>query len=110
MNCTLIKKSCVGLLAIILSTSCADLTENLTGQPTVDKFFQTLTDFNSYITGAYTPLILLYGTDMPYAASAGAEDVNTSVIRWKGFEQVNINTVGNPDEVTDELWNSYCTR
>lgn len=45
MNCTLIKKSCVGLLAIILSTSCADLTENLTGQPTVDKFFQTLTDF-----------------------------------------------------------------
>lgn len=56
MNCTLIKKSCVGLLAIILSTSCADLTENLTGQPTVDKFFQTLTDFNSYITGAYTPL------------------------------------------------------
>ena len=60
MNCTLIKKSCVGLLAIILSTSCADLTENLTGQPTVDKFFQTLTDFNSYITGAYTPLILLY--------------------------------------------------
>lgn len=58
MNCTLIKKSCVGLLAIILSTSCADLTENLTGQPTVDKFFQTLTDFNSYITGAYTPLIL----------------------------------------------------
>ena len=43
MNCTLIKKSCVGLLAIILSTSCADLTENLTGQPTVDKFFQTLT-------------------------------------------------------------------
>lgn len=109
MNCTLIKKSCVGLLAIILSTSCADLTENLTGQPTVDKFFQTLTDFNSYITGAYTPLILLYGTDMPYAASAGAEDVNTPVIRWKGFEQVNINTVGNPDEVTDELWNSYYT-
>lgn len=53
------------------------MTENLTGQPTVDKFFQTLTDFNSYITGAYTPLILLYGTDMPYAASAGAEDVNT---------------------------------
>ena len=29
---SLIKKSCVGLLAIILSTSCADLTENLTGQ------------------------------------------------------------------------------
>lgn len=56
MNCTLIKKSCVGLLAIILSTSCADLTENLTGQSTVDKFFQTLTDFNSYITGAYTPI------------------------------------------------------
>lgn len=46
---------------------------------------------------------------MPYAASAGAEDVNTPVIRWKGFEQVNINTVGNPDEVTDELWNSYYT-
>ena len=80
MNCTLINKSCVGFLAIILSTSCADLTENLTGQPTVDKFFQTLTDFNSYITGAYTPLILLYCTDMPYAASAGAEDVYTPVI------------------------------
>ena len=23
--------------------------------------------------------------------------------------KVNINTVGNPDEVTDELWNSYYT-
>lgn len=109
MNFTLIKKSFVGLLALMLSTSCADLTENLTGQPTGDKFFQTLTDFNSFITGAYNPLILLYGTDMPYAASAGAEDVNTPVIRWKGFEQVNINTVGNPDEVTSELWNSYYT-
>lgn len=109
MNFTLIKKSFVGLLAIVFSAGCADLTENLTGQPTEDKFFQTLTDFNSYIAGAYTPLILLYGTDMPYAASAGAEDINTPVIRWKGFEQANINTVGNPEEVTDELWNSYYT-
>ncbi|MBD3591734.1 RagB/SusD family nutrient uptake outer membrane protein [Bacteroides sp. GM023] len=109
MNFTLIKKSLVGLLAIVLSTGCADLTENLTGQPTVDKFFQTLTDFNSYIVGAYTPLILLYGTDMPYVAGSGAEDVYTPVVRWKGFEQVNINTVGNPDEVTDELWNTYYT-
>lgn len=109
MNFTLIKKNFVGLLAIVLSTGCADLTENLTGQPTSDKFFQTLTDFNSYIAGAYTPLVLLYGTDMPYVAGAGAEDVHTPVVRWKGFEQIHINTVGNPDEVTNELWNSYYT-
>lgn len=108
MNFTLIKKSFVGFLAVVLSTSCADLTENLTGQPTVDKFFQTLTDFNSFITGAYTPLITLYGGDMPYVASSGAEDIRTAVtapsLKWKGFEQININTVGNPDVVTRELW------
>ena len=67
---------------------------------TSDKFFKTIVDFNSYISGAYTPLVKLYGEDAPYVACAGAEDVCTPVVRWKGFEQVNINTVGNPDEVT----------
>lgn len=94
-------------LAVALGSGCADLTEDLTGQPTSDKFFKTITDFNSYISGAYTPLIKLYGEDAPYVATAGAEDVSTPVIRWKGFEQANINTVGNPDEVTNVLWNNY---
>lgn len=107
MNTLYIRKIFVGLLILSLCCGCVDLTENLTGQPTSDKFFKTVTDFNSYISGAYTPLIRLYGEDAPYVASSGAEDVSTPVIRWKGFEQANINTVGNPEEVTDLLWNYY---
>lgn len=101
------KKNTVVLAFMLLCGSCVDLSEDLTGQPTADKFFQTITDFNSYISGAYIPLVRLYGTDIPYVAGCGAEDVNTSIVRWKGFEQININAVGNPDEVTGELWNAY---
>lgn len=106
MNIIKYKSFMLGLLALSLFGGCVDLTEDLTGQPTADKFFKTLTDFNSYISGAYTPLIRLYGEDAPYIATAGAEDVSTPVIRWKGFEQADINSVGNPDEVTDILWNN----
>ena len=102
-----IRKFVVALLMISLCTGCVNLSEDLTGQSTSDKFFKTIVDFNSYISGAYTPLINLYGEDAPYIACSGGEDINTSVIRWKGFEQVNINSVGNPEEVTDILWN-YC--
>lgn len=101
-----IKRMVVGLMTVSICCGCADLSEDLTGQPTSDKFFKTIVDFNSYISGAYTPLVKLYGEDAPYVACAGAEDVCTPVVRWKGFEQVNINTVGNPEEVTDILWNN----
>lgn len=84
-----------------------DLDEDLTGQPTPDKFFGTMTDFNSFIAGAYAPLCTIYGSDAPYVACAGAEDVNVnSVVRWKCFEQANVQTASNPDEVTDVLWNN----
>ncbi|WP_281225518.1 RagB/SusD family nutrient uptake outer membrane protein [Flavobacterium aquiphilum] len=104
-----IYKIVLGLLIvpILMISSCADLEEDLTGQPTADKFFNTITDFNSFLAGAYTPLIKLYGTDYPYVAGAGAEDVHTLVGRWKGLEQCNINSMGNPNEITDQLWNSH---
>ena len=102
-----IAKNLIGMSILFFCVSCADLSENLTGQPTTDKFFHNLTDFESFISGAYTPLVRLYGSDVPYVAGSGAEDVSTPVVRWKGFEQININSVGNPEEITDELWNNY---
>jgi hypothetical protein len=87
--------------------SCIDLTEDLTGQSTSDKFFNTIEDFNRFIAGAYTPLVKVYGYDVPYIAGAGAEDVHTTIVRWKGFEEININAAGNPDEITNELWKAY---
>lgn len=50
-----IKRMVVGLMAVTICCGCADLSEDLTGQPTSDKFFKTIVDFNSYISGAYTP-------------------------------------------------------
>ena len=103
-------KSKILLLAILSAPffhSCGALDEDLTGQPTTDKFFNTITDFNSFVAGAYTPLYAIFGSDAPYVASAGAEDVNVnSVARWRGFEIADITTVSNPDEVTDVLWNN----
>lgn len=101
-----IKHIVIGILVVSVNYGCVDLSEDLTGQPTSDKFFKTIGDFNSYIAGAYTPFINLYGEDAPYVACSGGEDINTAVVRWKGFEQANINTVGNPEEVTDILWNN----
>lgn len=97
----------VFLGASVLATSCDVLDEDLTGQPTTDKFFDTLTDFNSFIAGAYTPLYAIWGSDAPYVATAGGEDVNVScIVRWRGFENADIATVSNPDEITDVLWNN----
>lgn len=104
-----IRNIAIGLLSVLFMGSCVDLDEDLSGQPTSDKFFKNISDFHSYIAGAYNPLVTIYGTDLPYVAGAGAEDVSTNVARWKGFEQVNINIVGNPDEVTAPLWNNYYT-
>lgn len=95
------------LTTLLSSAISCTLKEDLTGQPTADKFFGTLSDFNGFMAGAYTPLVSLYGSDVPYVAGAGAEDVYTSVVRWKGFEMADINSVGNPDELTGNLWNSY---
>lgn len=88
-------------------TGCVKLKEDLTGQPTTDKFFKSAKDFNSFMAGAYAPLTVLSGGDYPYVAGAGAEDVHTLVSRWKGFEEANINSVSNPNEITDQLWNAY---
>lgn len=97
----------IGLLSVFTLNSCIDLDENLAGQPTADKFFKNISDFTSYMAGAYNPLITIYGSDMPYVAGCGAEDVSTNVVRWKGFEEANINSVGNPDQITSVLWNNY---
>lgn len=95
------------LTAVLALCGCDVLDEDLTGQPTADKFFDKLSDFNSFIAGAYTPLYAIYGTDAPYVATAGAEDVNVnSVVRWRGFETADIASVSNPDEITDVLWNN----
>ncbi len=93
--------------AIALGFSACNLDEDLTGQPTTDKFFGTLADFNSFIAGAYTPLYAIYGSDAPYVATAGGEDVNVqSVVRWRGIDRADFNAVTNPDEITDVLWNN----
>lgn len=99
-------KYCIGITALLLC-GCNALDEDLTGQPTTDKFFDNITDFNSFITGAYTPLYAIYGSDAPYAATAGGEDVNVDcVIRWHGFETADFASISNPDEITDVLWNN----
>lgn len=102
---------CAALGLGLMLSGCNALDEDLTGQPTTDKFFNTITDFNSFIAGAYTPLYAIYGSDTPYVATAGGEDVNVSaVVRWRGFESANVMAVTNPDEVTDVLWkNSYAS-
>ncbi len=100
-------KYIVGVCVALFLSGCVDLKEDLTGQPTSDKFFGTVTDYNSFIAGAYTPIVSMYGTDCPYVACAGGEDICvSSVVRWRGFEQANINSVANPEEVTDVLWNN----
>lgn len=94
-------------LVVATLGGCVSLDEDLTGQPTSDKFFGTEKDFNGIIAGAYAPLCQIYGSDAPYVATAGAEDINVSnVVRWRGFEYANIQNVSNPDEVTDVLWNN----
>lgn len=99
-------KYTIGALAVLLC-SCNALVEDLTGQPTTDKFFDKLSDFSSFISGAYTPLYAIYGSDAPYVVTAGGEDVNVDcVLRWHGFETANVASVSNPDEVTDVLWNN----
>ena len=39
----------VGLMTVSICCGCADLSEDLTGQPTSDKFFKTIVDFNKVI-------------------------------------------------------------
>lgn len=90
-------------------SSCVSLDEDTTGQPTPDKFFSTITDFQGFIAGAYTPIINLYGTDVPYVATAAGEDINVyKVVRWRPIQEANWNRAINPEEITDVLWsNSY---
>lgn len=107
MKFAILKKTAFGMLLGLACSQCVSLDEDLTGQPTPDKFFGTVTDFNSFVSGAYEPLYAIYGTDAPYVATAGGEDVNvSSVVRWRGFEQAAVQEVSNPDEVTDILWNN----
>ena len=97
----------VGFCAVAFSMVQCNLDEDLTGQPTTDKFFGSLSDYNSFVSGAYAPLYAIYGSDAPYVATAGGEDVNVnSVVRWRGFDNANIQSVSNPEEITDVLWNN----
>jgi len=96
------------LCLMVISNGCVKLDEDLRGQPTADKFFENESDFQSFITSAYRPLVAIYGSDMVYIAGGAAEDVFVPVDRWQGFEQANINTVPIPDEITEEQWdNNY---
>jgi hypothetical protein len=105
-------KKATGILFLIVFgfsfSSCVKVNEDLTGQPTSDKFFQTITDFQSYIAGAYSPLFhdnFTFDGDYAFICEAGAEDIDHHITRWKGFEELNINEVSNPDEITNPLWN-----
>ncbi len=102
-------KTLLLISVLALFSGCIDLAEDLTGQPTPDKFFSDIADFKGFIAGAYTPLIEMYGTDAPYIATAGGEDINANTVpRWRGFETANVQNVANPEEITDILWsNSY---
>lgn len=98
----------MGIL-MLFSTGCISLDEDLRGQPTSDKFFSKVSDFDSYIKGMYSALNTFYGSDVPYIAGAAAEDVYVTnwVVRWKPFEEANINAATNPDEITGDLWKFY---
>ncbi len=96
-----------GVFALLAAAGCISLEEDLRSQPTADKFFSKESDYRSFIASAYPSMVTLYGSDTPYCCGGAAEDVFVPVVRWKGFEQANINTVGNPDELTGMLWNNY---
>ncbi len=96
----------MALLATV-SMSCVSLDEDVTGQPVGGVFFQNVAEFESFINGAYSPIAALYGTDQPYIAASGGEDIKHQVLRWTGFEEANIASVGNPDEVTTPIWRAH---
>lgn len=85
---------------------CISLDEDITAQPTAYKFFDEPDDFFSFIASAYAPLVTFYGSDSPYCMGAPAEDVDFDVDRWEGFKTADINSVGNPDEMTDMAWDN----
>lgn len=93
-----------------MATGCISLDEDIAAQPTADKFFDETEDFYNFIMAAYPPQIQLYGADEFYCLGAAAEDVFVPIARWKGFENADINSVGNPGELTNNPWNtSYKT-
>ncbi len=100
-------------ITVLLFNGCVKLNEDLTGQPSTDKFFHDITDYKSFIAGAYTPLFtpdpFTFAGDFAFIPEAGAEDVHTVVKRWKGFEELNVNAVSNPNEVVDPIWNNAYT-
>lgn len=91
-------------------TGCISLDEDIDAQPTSDKFFDETEDYYNFLMSGYTSMIQLYGSDELYCLGAGAEDIYVPIDRWKGFEYADINSVGNPDELTNNPWNlSYKT-
>lgn len=107
---TCLKKLLALCLLFSATTGCISLEEDIDAQPTSDKFFDELDDYYNFMLGAYQPQIQLYGGDEFYCLGAAAEDIFVPIDRWKGFEVADINSVGNPDEVTGTPWNySYKT-
>lgn len=91
-------------------TGCISLDEDIDAQPTSDKFFDETEDYYNFLMSGYTSMIQLYGSDELYCLGAAAEDIYVPIDRWKGFEYADINSVGNPDELTNNPWNlSYKT-
>ena len=107
---SIITAASAGVL-MLLCSGCISLDEDLRGQPTSDKFFSRVSDFDSYIKGMYTNMNTFYGSDVPYIAGAAAEDVYVTnwVARWKPFEEADINAATNPDEITGDCWKFYYT-
>ena len=99
-----IKTLLAAAVAVFAAGSCISLDEDITAQPTADKFFNEADDFYSLIASAYSSLVTFYGSDVPYCMGAPAEDVTFTVERWEGFKLADINSVGNPDELTDMAW------
>lgn len=96
------------LFICLAFAGCVKVKENLTGQPTSDKFFHNIEDFQSYISGAYAPIFqdnFTFEGDYAFIAEAGAEDIYHRIGRWRGFEEINVKQVSNPDEIVRPLWN-----
>ena len=103
-------KKMLAAAVLFAATGCISLDEDIDAQPTADKFFDETEDYYNFLMSGYSSMIQLYGSDELYCLGAAAEDIYVPVDRWKGFEYADINSVGNPDELTNNPWNmSYKT-
>ena len=91
----------IALIGLLQITGCVKLKEDLTGQPTSDKFSKALLISMLISPGATRRCSakILRLKDYAFICESGAEDIYHKVSRRKGFEELNINMVSNPDDV-----------